>query len=125
MIEYKNIPNCPVETSLIFLGHKWKALIIRDLLTGGKRFSELKKSLNGITQKVLTYCLKELEADGLVLRKDFKTCPPHVEYSLTDVGYSLLPVLEAMAGWGTDYKKYLKLKEKRANAGKLNNNTKN
>ena len=112
MIEYKNLPTCPVETSLIFLGHKWKALIIRDLLNGSRRFTELKKSVKGITQKVLSYCLKELEEEGLVVRKDYKTTPPKVEYSLTDVGYSLLPVLNSMASWGTDYKKYIKLKEK-------------
>jgi len=118
MIDYKELPVCPVETALIFLGHKWKALIIRDLLTGAKRFSELKKSVKGITQRVLSYSLKELEADGIVLRKDYNTVPPKVEYSLTDVGYSLLPVLNSMASWGTDYKRYVKLKEKHNNAGK-------
>lgn len=113
MIDYKELPACPVETALIFLGHKWKALIIRDLLTGTKRFSEIKKSVKGITQRVLSYSLKELEADGIVLRKDYNTVPPKVEYSLTDVGYSLLPVLNAMASWGTDYKRYVKLISKK------------
>lgn len=113
MIEYKNLPECPVETSLIFLGHKWKALIIKELLNGTKRFCEIKKAVKGITQKVLSYCLKELEEDGIIVRKDYQTNPPKVEYSLTDVGYSLLPVLNAMASWGTDYKYFVKLKEKR------------
>lgn len=112
MIKFKELPKCPVETALIFLGHKWKALIIRDLLTGAKRFSELEKSVAGITRKVLSYSLKELEEEGLVSRKDYKTTPPRVEYSLTDVGYSLLPVLNSMASWGTDYKRYIKLKFK-------------
>ncbi len=108
-MELKDLPPCPVETTLKLIGDKWKALIIRDLLTGTKRFGELKKSVTGISQKVLTSNLRSLENDGLVERKIYPQVPPRVEYTLTDVGYSLMPVLNSMASWGTDYKDYLKL----------------
>lgn len=109
---YKDLPKCPVETTLQLICQRWKALVIRDLLTGTKRFGELKKSVTGITQKVLTTTLRNLEKDGLVERKVYNTIPPKVEYTLTDVGYSLLPVLNAMASWGTDYQYFMKLLEK-------------
>ncbi len=109
---YKDLPKCPVETTLQLISQRWKALVIRDLLTGTKRFGELKKSVTGITQKVLTTTLRNLEKDGLVTRKVYNTIPPKVEYTLTDVGYSLLPVLNAMASWGTDYQYFVKLLEK-------------
>lgn len=108
-MELKDLPKCPVETTLKLIGDKWKALIIRDLLTGTKRFGELKKSVEGISQKVLTTNLRSLENDGLIMRKVYAQVPPRVEYTLTDVGYSLMPVLNAMASWGTDYKEFLKL----------------
>lgn len=111
-MNYKDLPKCPVETTLLMLGQRWKALVIRDLLTGTKRFGELKKSVKGITQKVLATTLKNLEEEGILTRHAYNTKPPKVEYTLTDVGYSLLPVLNAMASWGTDYKYYVKLKEK-------------
>lgn len=109
------LPECPVETTLSLIGEKWKILIIRDLLNGTKRFGELKSSCSGISQKVLTANLRSMENDGLVYRKVFNQVPPKVEYTLTDVGYSLAPVLNAMAGWGTDYKTFLKLLEKHKN----------
>lgn len=109
---YSDLPKCPVETTLLMIGQRWKALIIRDLLTGTKRFGELKKSVKGITQKVLTTTLRNLEKEGIVTRKVYNTIPPKVEYTLTDVGYSLLPVLNAMASWGTDYQYFVKLLEK-------------
>lgn len=109
----KDLPKCPVETTLKLIGEKWKILIIRDLLNGTKRFGELKKACSGISQKVLTTNLRAMEDDGLVTRKVFPEVPPRVEYTLTDVGYSLAPVLNAMASWGTDYKVFLKLLEKR------------
>ncbi len=109
----KDLPKCPVETTLKLIGEKWKILIIRDLLNGTKRFGELKKACSGISQKVLTTNLRAMEDDGLVIRKVFPEVPPRVEYTLTDVGYSLAPVLNAMASWGTDYKVFLKLLEKR------------
>ncbi len=112
-MELKDLPKCPVETTLKLIGEKWKILIIRDLLNGTKRFGELKKTCSGISQKVLTTNLRAMEDDGLVQRKVFKEVPPRVEYTLTDVGYSLASVLNAMASWGTDYKIFLKLLEKK------------
>lgn len=108
----RDLPKCPVETTLKMLGCKWKVLIIRELLTGTKRFCELKKSVTGITQKVLTAKLRDMESLGLVERKVYKQTPPKVEYSLTDIGYSLREVIESMKVWGKDYKKYVKLVEK-------------
>ena len=112
-MELKELPKCPVETTLKLIGEKWKVLIIRDLLNGTKRFRELKKACSGISQKVLTTNLRSMEDDGLVKREVFAQIPPRVEYTLTDVGYSLAPVLNAMASWGTDYKTFLKLLAKR------------
>lgn len=101
-------PACPVETTLTLIGNKWKVLILRDLLSGTKRFSELKRSLNGVSQKVLTTQLRAMEADGLVHREVFAEVPPRVEYSLTELGRSLKPILDAMVEWGTTYKENLK-----------------
>lgn len=111
-MELKELPACPVETTLMLLSSKWKVLIIRDLLGGTKRFGELKKSLGTITQKVLTTNLRDMEESGLVARKVFSQIPPRVEYTLTDIGYSLAAVLDSMADWGSGYKEYLKLVEK-------------
>ena len=86
------------------IGDKWKVLIIRDLLTGTKRFGELKKSLNGITQKVLTNNLRQMEASGLVNRKVYAEVPPRVEYSLTETGWSLKPILDSIVVWGNSYR---------------------
>lgn len=108
-MELKELPKCPVETTLKLLSNKWKVLIIRDLLTGTKRFGELKKALGTITQKVLTTNLKDMENTGLVVRKVYAQIPPKVEYTLTDIGYSLAVVLDAMAEWGSGYKEYLKI----------------
>lgn len=101
---HKELPACPVETTLTLIGDKWKVLIIRDLLTGTKRFGELKKSLNGITQKVLTNNLRQMEASGLVNRKVYAEVPPRVEYSLTETGWSLKPILDSMVVWGNSYR---------------------
>lgn len=101
-------PACPVETTLTLIGNKWKVLILRDLLSGTKRFSELKRSLNGVSQKVLTTQLRAMEADGLVHREVFAEVPPRVEYSLTELGRSLKPILDAMVEWSTAYKENLK-----------------
>ena len=101
-------PACPVETTLTLIGNKWKVLILRDLLSGTTRFSELKRSLNGVSQKVLTTQLRAMEADGLVHREVFAEVPPRVEYSLTELGRSLKPILDAMVEWGTAYKENLK-----------------
>lgn len=95
---------CPVETTLMLISDRWKVLIIRDLLTGTKRFSELKKSVGKISQKVLTSNLRSMEESGLVSRKVYPEVPPRVEYSLTKTGWSLKPILDAMVEWGTEYK---------------------
>ena len=102
MSKKRNIPECPVEMTLQLIGDKWKVLIIRDLLTGTKRFSELMRSVTGITQKVLTSNLRSMEADGLVNRKVYPQVPPKVEYSLTETGLSLKPILDSMVQWGTE-----------------------
>ena len=100
----KYLPAFPVEITMVLIGEKWKVLIIRDLLTGKKRFGELKKSVTGITQKVLTNNLRQMEASGLVKRKVYAEVPPRVEYSLTETGLSLKPVLDSMVEWGNDYR---------------------
>jgi DNA-binding HxlR family transcriptional regulator len=104
MLKQYDLPACPVETTLILMGDKWKVLIVRELLTGTKRFGELKKALDGISQKVLTQHLRMMEAHGLVHREAFAEIPPRVEYSLTDLGRSLKPVHDAMLRWGEAYK---------------------
>lgn len=101
----KELPACPVETTLMLISDRWKVLIIRDLLEGTKRFGELKKSIGSVSQKVLTANLRSMEESGLINRKVYPEVPPRVEYSLTDIGYSLKPILDAMVEWGTDYKK--------------------
>ncbi|WP_270526563.1 winged helix-turn-helix transcriptional regulator [Longibaculum muris] len=98
------IPACPVETTLLLISNRWKVLIIRELLTGTKRFGELKKSIGHISQKVLTSNLRDMEANGLVKRDVFAEVPPHVEYSLTELGMSLKPILDAMYVWGENFK---------------------
>ncbi len=108
-MELKELPKCPVEVTLSLIGEKWKVLIIRELLNGTKRFGELKKDVSGISQKVLTTNLRSMENDGLIVRKVYPQIPPRVEYTLSNVGYSLAPVLNAMASWGTDYKTFLEL----------------
>lgn len=95
---------CPVELTLTMISDKWKVLIIRDLLDGTKRFGELKKSLNGISQKVLTAQLRDLEENGLIQRTVYAQIPPKVEYSLTELGYSLKPILDSMYNWGVYFK---------------------
>ena len=102
-----HLPDCPVETTLVLMGDRWKILIVRDLLMGTKRFGELKKSLPGISQKVLTSHLRAMEQSGLVDRKVFAEVPPKVEYSLTETGKSLKPIHDAMWKWGEDYKSNL------------------
>lgn len=111
-MNFKDLPKNPTEATLKMIGCKWKILIIKELLSGTKRFGELKKSVTGITQKVLTSKLRDLEEAGLVDRTVYPQIPPKVEYTLTDVGYSLRPVIESMNTWGKDYKKYTKLLEK-------------
>ncbi len=104
----KELPACPVETTLTLIGDKWKVLILRDLMPGIKRFGELKRSVGGVSQKVLTAQLRDMEESGLVDRKVYAEVPPRVEYSLTPLGRSLKPILDAMQSWGNDYKASLK-----------------
>ena len=99
------LPACPVETTLMLIGDKWKVLILRDLMDGTKRFGELKKSIGTVSQKVLTAQLRDMEEKGLLTRKVYAEVPPRVEYTLTETGYSLKPILAAMVVWGTDYKR--------------------
>lgn len=101
----RELPLCPVETTLMLISDRWKVLIIRDLLAGTKRFGELKKSVGNISQKVLTSNLRSMEDDGLLTRKVFPEVPPRVEYTLTETGYSLKPLLDSMTDWGMAYKK--------------------
>lgn len=103
-----DLPACPVETTLMLISNRWKALILRDLLTGTKRFGELKKSVGDISQKVLTSNLRSMEESGLLTRTVYPEVPPRVEYTLTETGYSLKPILDAMVTWGTNYKEKFK-----------------
>ena len=100
----KELPACPVETTLTLIGNKWKVLILRDLLAGTKRFGELKKSIGGVSQKVLTAQLRDMENSGLLHRTVYAEVPPRVEYSLTQLGESLKPILDAMWDWGEGYR---------------------
>ena len=102
--EKKELPACPVETTLMLIGDKWKVLILRDLMNGTMRFGELKKSIGTVSQKVLTAQLRDMEEKGLLTRKVYAEVPPRVEYTLTETGYSLKPILDSMWAWGLDYK---------------------
>ena len=100
----KDMPDCPIETTMTLISNRWKVLILWDLLGGVKRFGELKKLLGGVSQKVLTANLRQMEEAGLLTRTVYAEVPPRVEYALTETGRSLRPVLEAMLEWGTRYK---------------------
>ena len=105
MISNKKFLDCPVATTINLIGNKWKLLIIRDLLSGTKRFGELRKSLSGISQRVLTENLRDLENDGLVDRKVYAEVPPRVAYSLSELGESMRPIIDAMEQWGMSYRR--------------------
>ncbi|OHD27796.1 MAG: MarR family transcriptional regulator [Spirochaetes bacterium GWB1_59_5] len=113
MLTKEELPACPVATTVGLIGNKWKLLILRNLLTGTQRFGELRKSLSGISQKVLTDNLRSMEEDGLLTRKIFPEVPPRVEYSLTDLGNSMRPILKAMESWGLGYKETLDSPERK------------
>ncbi|MGI6546193.1 MAG: winged helix-turn-helix transcriptional regulator [Fastidiosipilaceae bacterium] len=98
------LPTCPVATTVQLIGSKWKLLIIRNLLARPWRFNELRRSLDGISQKVLTDSLRSMEADGLITRTVFPEVPPRVEYALSDLGESMRPIISALEEWGIDYK---------------------
>jgi len=101
----KELPACPVATTVQMIGSKWKLLIMRNLLQRPWRFNELKKDLEGISQKVLTDSLRSMEADGIITRTVYPEVPPRVEYALSDLGESMRPIMDAMEIWGTEYKK--------------------
>ena len=101
----RELPACQVETTLMLISDRWKVLIIRDLMDGTKRFGELKKSIGSISQKVLTSNLRSMEESGLLTRKVYAEVPPRVEYTLTETGYSLKPILDSMVEWGKAYQK--------------------
>ena len=104
-VKAKNeLPACPVETTLTLIGDKWKVLILRDLMPGTKRFGELKKTIGAVSQKVLTAQLRAMEESGLVHREVYAEVPPRVEYSLTELGKSLKPILDSLRAWGEAYK---------------------
>jgi len=100
----RELPACPVETTLMLIGDKWKVLILRDLIPGTKRFGELKKSIGNVSPKVLTAQLRDMEESGLVTRQVYAEVPPKVEYSLTELGKSLKPILDSMHDCGEGYK---------------------
>ena len=104
MLTKEEMPACPVATTVQLIGSKWKLLILRDLLMRPWRFNELRRDLEGISQKVLTDSLRTMEEDGLVSRTVYPEVPPKVEYSLTPLGESMKPILDAMEQWGTEYK---------------------
>lgn len=108
MLTKEELPECPVATTVQLIGSKWKLLILQNLLQRPWRFNELKRSLDGISQKVLTDSLRSMEEDGLITRTVYPEVPPHVEYALSETGESMRPILMAMQSWGTNYKKTLK-----------------
>jgi DNA-binding HxlR family transcriptional regulator len=99
----EEMPACPVQTTVQLIGSKWKLLIMRNLLVRPWRFNELHKSLEGISQKVLTDSLRAMESDGIIIRTVYAEVPPRVEYSLSELGESMRPILNAMQAWGTSY----------------------
>ena len=104
MIKKEELPECPVATTVQLIGNKWKLLILRNLLVRPWRFNELMKSLEGISQKVLTDSLRSMESDGIITRTVYPEVPPRVEYALSELGGSMRPILDAMQAWGTEYK---------------------
>ena len=104
MLTKEELPECPVATTVALIGSKWKLLIIRNLLQRPWRFNELRKDLDGISQKVLTDSLRSMEEDGLISRTVYPEVPPRVEYALSDLGKSLKPILDSMVAWGNAYK---------------------
>ena len=104
MLKKEKLPDCPVATTVQLIGNKWKLLILRNLLARPWRFNELRKSLDGISQKVLTESLRSMESDGIIVRTVYAEVPPRVEYSLSELGETLRPILDAMQAWGQEYK---------------------
>lgn len=104
MVTKEELPACPVATTVQLIGSKWKLLILRNLLARPWRFNELKKNLEGISQKVLTDSLRSMEEDGIITRTVYPEVPPRVEYALSELGESMRPIIFAMEQWGSAYK---------------------
>lgn len=104
MIKKEELPDRPVATTVRLIGNKWKLLILRDLMSRPWRFNELRKDLDGISQKVLTESLRSMESDGIIIRTVYAEVPPRVEYSLSELGKTLRPILDAIQAWGQGYK---------------------
>lgn len=100
----EELPDCPVATTVSLIGNKWKLLILRNLLVRPWRFNELHKNLEGISQKVLTESLRQMESDGIITRTVYPEVPPRVEYALSELGESMRPILDSMQTWGNSYK---------------------
>lgn len=105
MVKKEELPACPVATTVQIIGSKWKLLILRNLFERPWRFNELHRSLDGISQKVLTDSLRSMEADGIITRTVFPEVPPRVEYSLSELGETMRPIMDSMEEWGNQYKK--------------------
>lgn len=110
MLTKEELPACPVATTVQLIGSKWKLLILRNLLQRPYRFNELQKSLEGISQKVLTDSLRSMEADGIITRTVYPEVPPRVEYALSELGETMRPIIKSMEMWGIDYKNRKKIK---------------
>ncbi|MFT0898969.1 winged helix-turn-helix transcriptional regulator [Candidatus Methanoprimaticola sp. MG2] len=108
MISKEDLPACPVATTVMLIGNKWKPLIIRDLLAGTQRYSDFLRTIPGISQKVLTENLRSMESDGIIVRIEYPEVPPRVEYSLSELGETMRPILKAMEIWGNNYKSTFK-----------------
>jgi len=108
MIPKRELLGCPVLTTVNLIGNKWKLLILRDLFNGTKRFGELRRSVHGISQKVLTQNLRELEKDGIIERKIYAEVPPRVEYKANKLGQTIQPIIAAMWKWGETYQRSIK-----------------
>ena len=104
MIKKENLPECPVATTVELIGSKWKLASVKFAITGIVRYNELKREIDGISQKVLTSTLKSMVEDGIVIRTSYPEVPPRVEYSLSEIGESMRPVIDVMADWGNTYK---------------------
>lgn len=110
MLTKEEMPACPVATTVALIGSKWKLLILRNLMARPWRFNELKKDLNGVSQKVLTDSLRSLEEDGIVARTVYPEVPPRVEYALSDLGESMRPIIDVMQRWGLEYQARMRQK---------------
>ena len=108
MLTKEELPPCPVATTLMLIGNKWKIFIIQQLMDKPFRFSELRRAIPGISEKVLTDNLRALEKDGLITRTVFPEIPPHTEYALSELGETMRPIIDSMSTWGTGYQKIVR-----------------